>query len=81
MPYLRGNLHAHTTFSDGVPDAVNAADESYGTGRLEALLETQRGGTAQQVCDAVFADVFAFRGAAAAFDDITVLVMRAEAKA
>jgi serine phosphatase RsbU (regulator of sigma subunit) len=69
------------SFSDGVPDAVNTADESYGTGRLEALLETQRGGTAQQVCDAVFADVFAFRGAAAAFDDITVLVMRAEAKA
>jgi phosphoserine phosphatase RsbU/P len=65
-------------YSDGVPDAVNMAVESYGTERLIDLLERQRQSTAQQVCDAILADVFAFREPAPAFDDITVLVMRAE---
>jgi sigma-B regulation protein RsbU (phosphoserine phosphatase) len=67
------------SYSDGVPDAVNTANESYGPERLVALLEAGRTNTADQVCDAILDDVFAFRGAAPAFDDITVLVMRAEA--
>jgi serine phosphatase RsbU (regulator of sigma subunit) len=67
-------------YSDGVPDAVNPATESYGQERLIDLLERHRQSTARQVCDAVLNDVFAFRGSAPAFDDITVLVMRAEAR-
>jgi serine phosphatase RsbU (regulator of sigma subunit) len=66
-------------FSDGVPDAMNPQAESYGPERLLALLDRQRAGTAQQVCSAIFEDVFAFRGDAPAFDDITVLVARREA--
>jgi serine phosphatase RsbU (regulator of sigma subunit) len=66
-------------YSDGVPDALDMAGASYGVPRLRALLEGERNGTAQQVCDAIVSDVFAFRGPAPAFDDITVLVMRAEA--
>jgi serine phosphatase RsbU (regulator of sigma subunit) len=68
-------------FSDGVPDAMNPQSESYGSGRLLALLDRQRGGTAEQVCAALFDDVFAFRGDAPAFDDITVLVTRCETRA
>ena len=67
-------------YSDGVPDAVNPATESYGPERLLALLETRRRDSAQQVCDAIFDDVIAFRGPAPAFDDITALVMRVEAR-
>jgi serine phosphatase RsbU (regulator of sigma subunit) len=67
-------------FSDGVPDAMNPQSESYGSGRLLALLDRQRGGTAEQVCAALFDDVFAFRGDAPAFDDITVLVTRCETR-
>ena len=67
-------------YSDGVPDAINIAGESYDQGRLLALLEDHRHDTARQVCDAILNDVFAFRGPAPAFDDITVLVMRAEAR-
>jgi len=65
-------------YSDGVPDAIDADIASYGTERLLALLEGVRAAPATEVCDAIFDDVFAFRGAAAAFDDITVLVARCE---
>lgn len=66
-------------YSDGVPDAVNPANESYGQERLMEVLEAHRTSSADEVCDAVLKDVFAFRGPAPAFDDITLLVMRAEA--
>lgn len=66
------------TFSDGVPDAVNESNESYGLERLVPLLENHRGDSATEICDAIFGDVFAFRGTALAFDDITVLVAKAD---
>jgi sigma-B regulation protein RsbU (phosphoserine phosphatase) len=63
-------------YSDGVPDAVTVTDESYGVERLVALVSRHRRASAEDVCAAIFNDVFAFRGPAAAFDDITVLVTR-----
>ena len=65
-------------YSDGVPDAIDDQIESYGTDRLYDLLERHRAAATEVVCDAIFDDVFAFRGEAAAFDDITVLVARRE---
>lgn len=67
------------TYSDGVPDAVDPRMDSYGLQRLLPLLERHRTETAEQVCAAIFDDVFAFRGEAPAYDDITVLVTRCEA--
>ncbi len=67
-------------YSDGVPDAINTASESYGPERLLDLMEKHRNSPAQDVCDAILKDVFAFRGPAPAFDDITLLVMCAEAR-
>lgn len=64
------------SYSDGVSDAVNADDEAYGTERLISLIAKNRAASAATVCAAIFNDVFAFRGMAAAFDDITVLVTR-----
>jgi serine phosphatase RsbU (regulator of sigma subunit) len=68
-------------YSDGIPDAVNADVDDYGLERLIALLDRNRSQPVAEVCQAVFDDVFAFRGAAPAFDDITVLVVRCEAPA
>jgi sigma-B regulation protein RsbU (phosphoserine phosphatase) len=65
-------------YSDGVPDAVNEAGDNYGTDRLMALLESNRSNTANGIVDAMFGDVFKFRGKAQAFDDITVLVAKAD---
>ncbi len=65
-------------YSDGVPDAVNEADEPYTAERLITLVGRHRSEPAPAVCQSVFDDVFAFRGKAAAFDDITVLVVKYE---
>lgn len=66
-------------YSDGVVDAMNGDNVFYGRDRLVSLLGGIRQAPAQQVCSAIFDDVFAFRGAAPASDDITVLVTRCEA--
>lgn len=63
-------------YSDGVPDAVNPAGESYGMERLITLARQHRRGTAQDICAAIFDDVYKFRGPADAFDDITVLIAK-----
>jgi sigma-B regulation protein RsbU (phosphoserine phosphatase) len=65
-------------YSDGVPDAVNEAGDNYGTERLMKVLEAHRDDSAKGIVDAMFTDVFAFRGSASAFDDITVLVAKAD---
>jgi serine phosphatase RsbU (regulator of sigma subunit) len=65
-------------FSDGVTDAQNGNDESYGSERLLNLIEQQRAASAKVVCSAIFDDVFTFRATAPAFDDITVLVVRCD---
>jgi serine phosphatase RsbU (regulator of sigma subunit) len=65
-------------YSDGVSDAINPAEESYGTARLINLIARHRTSPADEICGAIFDDVFAFREAAPAFDDITVLVTRCD---
>jgi sigma-B regulation protein RsbU (phosphoserine phosphatase) len=59
-------------YSDGVPDAINPAIESYGTLRLVSLLDGCRHASAEAVCSAIFDDVFAFRGPAEALYDFPV---------
>ena len=65
-------------YSDGIPDAVNEAGDNYGQERLNSLLEKHRDDSAKGICDAIFSDVFDYRGSALAFDDITVLVAKAD---
>jgi phosphoserine phosphatase RsbU/P len=66
-------------YSDGIPDAINSSVADYGLERLIDLIDRNRQQPAEAVCQAIFEDVFAFRGRAEAFDDITVLVTRSEA--
>ena len=65
-------------YSDGVTDAINERDESYGLERLVEMISPLRAHSADDICSAIFDDVFKFRGQAAAFDDITALVMRCQ---
>jgi sigma-B regulation protein RsbU (phosphoserine phosphatase) len=65
-------------YSDGVPDAIDHNLHDYGLERLLRLLDRNRSQPARDVCQAIFDDVFHFRGAAEAFDDITVLVTRCD---
>ncbi len=61
-------------YSDGVPDANNAARERYTKERLRQIVAPLRTASAQELADAIFDDVLAFQGEAPQFDDITLLV-------
>ncbi len=64
-------------YTDGIPEAENAAGEAYGFERLEALLAgVPTDGDAATVTRAVLDDVARFTAGAPASDDITVLVLR-----
>ena len=63
-------------FSDGVSEAMNAAEDFYGEERLLAALSASAGASAADTVDAVLADVRAFVAGAKQSDDITVLAAR-----
>ena len=62
--------------SDGILDAENAQGEMYGQDRLAGLLCAHRDQPAQQIADAILADVARFQGAHDRFDDETIIVLR-----
>ncbi len=62
--------------SDGILDAENAQGEMYGEERLSALLCGRRGQPAQEIADAILADVSRFQDGKERFDDETIIVLR-----
>ena len=63
-------------FSDGVSEALSAADEEYGEARIVEVIRKNSGVQPQQMLEALFTDVRAFARGAAQSDDITALVLR-----
>ena len=63
-------------FSDGVTEAMNAADELYGNERLQADLSAASALTPQEMVRAIKAKVDAFTGEAPQSDDVTMLALR-----
>ena len=61
-------------YSDGVIDALDANGDSYGMERFVATAKCLAGGTAREICEGVFEDLFGFRRETEATDDITLLV-------
>jgi sigma-B regulation protein RsbU (phosphoserine phosphatase) len=61
-------------YSDGVPDANNAALERYTKKRLQQIAAQHHAASAHALADAIFDDVLEFQGDAPQFDDITLLV-------
>lgn len=62
-------------FSDGVPDATDDSGAQYGYGRLTNILEANQNLPAQELVDAVAADVDRWSGTSPAFDDLTLLIL------
>jgi sigma-B regulation protein RsbU (phosphoserine phosphatase) len=62
--------------SDGILDADNAQGESYGDERLSQLLCAHRDLPAQEIADAILADVTRFQDGRDRFDDETIIVLR-----
>lgn len=64
------------TFTDGVTEACNPSNELYGETRLEALLTSMLGNSAEQITTAINADVKKFADTAEQSDDITILTLK-----
>ena len=62
-------------YTDGVPEAKNADGRVYGLARMTDALDRARGGDAAGLLGGMLADVHAFVGEAAQFDDITLLAV------
>jgi len=63
-------------FSDGVVEALDAADQEFGEERLLAAVASLRGQPPQAILDALLAALQAFTGDVARRDDVTVVVVR-----
>ena len=63
-------------YSDGVIEAMNAAQEFYGNDRLESDLRVASNVTPEEIVRAVKLHVDAFTGEAAKADDVTMLALR-----
>jgi len=63
-------------YSDGVVEAVDAADEMFGTARLGEVILAQLGRPAETVIEAIFAAVRAHTNGAPLDDDATAVVVR-----
>jgi sigma-B regulation protein RsbU (phosphoserine phosphatase) len=63
-------------FSDGLPEAVDADGDQYGTRRLRDLLASGRGRPLDGLLDACLADLHAHRGGRPPEDDLTLLALR-----
>jgi sigma-B regulation protein RsbU (phosphoserine phosphatase) len=65
-------------FSDGILDARNAADASYGRQRLQDVIALNAPRSAEDIVAAIFASVNSFTAGAEPFDDQTVVVLKVE---
>jgi len=64
------------TFSDGVTEALNEAEEEFTDERLLACVQSQRGQPPQVMLDAFLTDVHEFCGRATPSDDVTMVLVR-----
>lgn len=64
------------TFTDGVTEACDVKDQLYGEPRLEALLATLAGKSAEEITAAMNADVALHATDAEQSDDITILTLK-----
>ncbi|HEY0372462.1 MAG TPA: PP2C family protein-serine/threonine phosphatase [Thermoanaerobaculia bacterium] len=62
--------------SDGIYETRSAAGEDYGLDRLAEVVRMHGAGTAEELRDAILAEVTKFRGTPEAADDITIVVCR-----
>ena len=65
-------------YTDGVPDAINTAEEQYGTERMTEALNKNKDAGMEELLHAVKEDIDVHVGKADQFDDITMIGFRYE---
>jgi len=63
-------------FTDGIVDATGDSGERYGEARVLGHARALRSRAAQEILEAIFADVAAFTGGASPSDDRTLLIAK-----
>jgi len=63
-------------YTDGVTEAVNAADEPFGDEHLMEVLCANRGRPAEEIADAIEAAVRDFTGDILPYDDLTLVLIK-----
>jgi len=63
-------------YSDGVNEANDAQENEWEMEAFKESLLAHHGGTAEEICNGVFADVDAFAAGAAQYDDITLMIIK-----
>jgi sigma-B regulation protein RsbU (phosphoserine phosphatase) len=63
-------------YTDGVTDAANVDQQSYGTTRLKSAINDNRGSSTGQILSGIEKSIRDFIGSAAPYDDITLIVLR-----
>lgn len=67
-------------YTDGITEAHSTTGELFGVQRLRAQLQEMDGQSAQDVCDALFAQVDRFQEGVTQHDDMALLVARMDAR-
>lgn len=67
------------TFSDGVTEAVNAANQMFGDARLEQLVKESAGLSAKEIKDRIEKEVLTFTRGLPQGDDITLIALKMRA--
>lgn len=65
-------------FSDGLPDALDAAGNHYGLERLQEQASTCAGLSAEDLLEVILGDVSRWIGETPLFDDLSILVVKSE---
>lgn len=81
VPYQEGQIRleagdAVVLYTDGVSEAMNLQGEDYGDERLEQFLRSLHHGSAQEIVDALRAELASYTAGAPQSDDITIVVIR-----
>jgi serine phosphatase RsbU (regulator of sigma subunit) len=65
-------------YTDGLPDAMNSQGEFFGLERLLRAIPALLHAPAQGICDGLIGTIKTFQGANAQFDDMTLVVVKAD---
>ena len=65
-------------YTDGVPDALNSAEQAFGEDRMRESISSSATNTAQEIALNLLQALQEFIGGADPFDDITLLVAKRE---
>ncbi|HET8864921.1 MAG TPA: PP2C family protein-serine/threonine phosphatase [Gracilimonas sp.] len=68
-------------YTDGITEMLNSGNHFYGEGRLERLVKGVRKASSEKILEIIIDDVNEFKGMAKQHDDMTLVIIKADASA